>query len=121
MHNLKLVFGLGGDVVFLLNSASPAVALALPKAHGPTVAGRWCPSMGLSPVSGRGQNSQGYGSFPEAGVTRLRKLGTTLAQGGSYMGDMHAHGKEMSLTNHIQVFPHHELKYTFFLSTELLN
>ena len=37
------------------------------------------------------------------------------------MGDMHAHGKEMSLTNHIQVFPHHELKYTFFLSTELLN
>lgn len=34
---------------------------------------------------------------------------------------MHTYGKEMSLTNQVQVFPYHELKSTFFLSTELLN
>ena len=90
MHNLKLVIGFGGDMVFLLNSGSPAVALAPPKAHGPRVAGRWCLTTGLSPVTGRGQNSQGYGKFLEAGVIRLYKPGTALAQGGSYTRDMHA-------------------------------
>lgn len=108
-------------MVFLLNSASPAMALAPPKAHGPRVAGRWCPTRGLSPVPVRGQNTQGYGKFLEAGVTRLYKPGIALAQGGSYTRDMHTYGKEMSLTNQVQVFPYHELKSTFFLSTELLN
>ena len=89
MHNLKLVIGFGGDMVFLLNSGSPAVALAPPKAHGPRVAGRWCLTTGLSPVTGRGQNSQGYGKFLEAGVIRLYKPGTALAQGGSYTRDTH--------------------------------
>lgn len=62
------------------------------------------PELGSVPV--RGQNTQGYGKFLEAGVTRLYKPGVALAQGGSYTRDMHTYGKEMSLTNQVQVFPY---------------
>lgn len=51
---LELVTG-PGDMVFLLASAGPGVALAPPKALGPRVAGRWCPTGKLSPVTRRGQ------------------------------------------------------------------
>lgn len=66
------------------------------------------------------RHKRGYGRFPEAGVTMLCKRDTARAPDRSYAKDMHAYGEVMSLTDYIQVFPYHELKSTFFLSTKLL-